>query len=118
MAVRVVQAGRDPPQVPERRRPVQDAVGHLPGHAPAGDVLDDHVGRPLELAEVVDVDDVRVPEPGDRLGLVAESGDRVRVGRDRLHDLDRASPLEVRVVGAVDQAHGPLADEILDLVLP
>ena len=50
--------------------------------------------------------------------LVAETGDRVRVGRDRLHDLDRASPLEVRVVGAVDQAHGPLADEILDLVLP
>src|SRR5213593_1729859 len=93
------------------------AVAHPVRQAAAGDVLDDHVRRALELAEVVDVDDVRVAEPGDRLGLVPEAGDRARIGGDRLHDLDRARSLELRVIGAVHHAHRALAYEVLDLVL-
>ena len=54
---------------------------------------------------------------GDRLGFVAEAGNRVRVGRDRLEHLDRAGPFQVGVVYAVDQAHCALAYEVLDLVL-
>ena len=113
----VIEAGGDPVQVLQRGRRVELALVHPAGQAAAGHVLDDHVRRPLELAEVVDVDDVRMPHLGDRLGLVAEAGHRVRVGADRLHHLDRAGPLELRVIGAVDQTHGPLADEVLDLVL-
>ena len=69
------------------------------------------------LAEVVDVDDVRVAQLGDGLGLAPEPGDGVGVRGDRLHHLDRAGAFELGVIGAVDDAHRPLADEVLDLVL-
>jgi len=118
MGVRVIKARGDPTQVPEGGLLVEHLLAHLSGQAAARDVLDDHVGGALELAEVVDVDDVRVAEPGDRLRLVAEAGDGVRVGRDGLHDLDRPGPLELRVVRPVDHPHGALPDEVLDLVLP
>ena len=117
VSVRIVEARRDPAQVPQRAWPVEVAVDHPGGEAAAGDVLDDHVRRPLELAEVVDVDDVRVPQLGDRLRLVAEPGHGVHIRRDGLHDFDRAGALERGVIGLIDQAHGPLAYEILDLVL-
>ena len=90
---------------------------HPGGQASAGHVLDDHVRRSLVLAEVVDVDDVGVAHLRDGLRLVSEPGHAVRVRGDRLHHLDRAGALQVRVVGTVNQAHGPLADEVLDLVL-
>jgi hypothetical protein len=54
---------------------------------------------------------------GDRLRLVAEPGRRVRVRRDPLENLEGAGALELHVVGAIDQTHGPLADEVLDFVL-
>src|SRR5258708_3326186 len=85
---------------------------------PPGDVLDDHVGRPQVLTEVVHVHDVRVAQLRDGLGLVPEPRSSVRVGCDRLQDLDRAGALELGVVGAVNETHGPLAYEVLDLVLP
>ena len=116
MSVRVVETGRDPTQVPDGAVLVERAVVHLGGQAAAGDVLDDHVRRPLELAEVVYVDDVGVPHLGDRLRLVAEAGDGVGVRRDRLHHLDRPNALQLGVIGAVDHPHRPLADEVLDLV--
>ena len=118
VAVRVVKPGGDAAEVLQSRRLVGCAVRHRAGEAAAWDVLDDHVRRALVLAEVVDVDDVRVPQLGDGLGLVAEAGDGVRVRRDRLHDLDRTGPFQLRVIGAVDHAHRSLADEILDLVRP
>src|SRR4029077_7502284 len=49
--------------------------------------------------------------------LVAEPRDRVFVGRDRLHDLDRTGASELRVISAVNDAHRALAYEVLDLVL-
>ena len=69
------------------------------------------------LAEVVDVEDVRVAHLGDRLRFVAEPRRRVRVRRDPLQDLDGARAFELHVVGAINQTHGPLADEVLDFVL-
>src|SRR5881628_1749145 len=116
-AVGVVEAGRDASQIPESAAAVDAAGLHLAGQAAAWHVLDDHVRRPLELAVVVDVDDVGMAQLRDRLRLVAEAGDRVRVGRHRLHHLDRAGALQVGVVGAEDASHRALADELLDLVL-
>src|SRR4029077_3421804 len=115
--VRVVQADGDAAQEPDGCRPAQAPLGHAAGEAAPGHVLDDHVGRPLDFAEVVDVDDVGMAHPGDRLGLVPEASDAIRVGGDRLHDLDGADPLQLGVIGAVDETHRPLADEVLDLVL-
>ena len=117
-AVGVVKPGGDPAQVFERGSAVEHTLGHPAGEAATRDVLDDHVRGALELAEVVNVDDVRVAQLRNGLGLMPEPGDSVRVGSDRLHDLHRAGPLQLRVVRAVNQAHGPLTDEVLDLVLP
>jgi len=117
MAVGVVETRGDPAQVLQGGRLVERALLHPAGEAAAGDVLDDHVGRPLKLAEVVDVDDVGVAQPGDRLRLVAETRHGVGIRGHRLQHLDRPGPLELRVVGAKDHAHGSLSDEVLDLVL-
>jgi hypothetical protein len=117
VVVRVVESRRDAAQVGQGRVCVQRAVRHLRGQAAARDELHDHVRRALVVAEVVDVDDVGVAEFRDRLRLVAEAGHRVGVGRHRLHDLDRAGALQLRVVGAVDATHRALSDEVLDLVL-
>ena len=91
--MRVVEPRRNPAQVLERRRLVEPPAVHAPGQAAAGDVLHDHVGRPLVLPEVVNVDDVRVAKLGDRLGFVPEAGHGVVVRRDGLHHLDRARAL-------------------------
>jgi hypothetical protein len=48
---------------------------------------------------------------------MAEPGRSVGVRREGLQHFDSACPLELHVEGAVNQAHGPLADEFLDLVL-
>jgi len=39
-------------------------------------------------------------------------------GAYRLQDLHRAGAFELRVVGAVNEAHGTLPDEVLDLYCP
>ncbi len=54
---------------------------------------------------------------GDGLRLVAEPGGGVGIWGQGLQDLDGARSFELDVVGAIDQAHGSLADEFLDLVL-
>ena len=98
------------------------------GRFPAGQILPyviaqvvgavhDHVRGPFELTEVEDVQDVGMTHTRDRLRLVPEPRHGILVRRERLHDLDRAGSLELRVIGAVDGAHGTLANELLDLVL-
>src|SRR5260370_12944924 len=116
--VSVIETRGDASQVPEGGRLVEPSIRHPGGEASARDVLDHHVGRSLESAEVVDVDDVRVPELGDGLRLMPEPRDAVAVRRQRVHDLYRAGPLELRMVAAVDHAHGAFAYEVLDLILP
>ena len=41
---------------------------------PAFEQLQRHEGQAVDFADVIDLQDVRVPEPGDRLGLDAETG--------------------------------------------
>ncbi len=115
--VGVVEAGGHAAQILERRTGFHRSLLHPARKAATGDVLDDHVGRSLVFAEVEYVDDVGVAHLGDGLRLMTETGSRVSVGRYALQDFDGTGALELHVIGAVNDAHGPLADEVLDLVL-
>ena len=117
LAVRVVESGADAFQEEERGLPVE-ALTSLEAIAQgaAGHVFDDHVGRSLELTEVVDVEYVRVAHLGDRLGLAAEAGGGVGVGSEHAQDLDGGRPGQGQVVGAVDGPHRPLPEQLLHLV--
>ncbi len=92
----------------------------LPQVAP-GDVLHRDERRAGVLVEVVDRDDVRMIQTSRGLRLAAESREHDRrvlalklVGADRLQ---RDDPLDHRIVGLVDDAHGPAAELAADLVL-
>ena len=59
----------------------------------------------------VDLDDVRVVEHRERLGLAEEAGAARGTRRDRhRQDLDRDLACEGNLFGLVDRAHRPLAD--------
>src|SRR4030088_812606 len=117
LRVSVVQAGRYAAEVLDRSGLLEDPLAQPVGEAAARDELHDHVRRPLVLAEVVDVEDVRMAHLSDGLRLVPEASGGIGVWRDRLQDLHRAGAFELRVVGAERVAHGTLPDEVLDLVL-
>ena len=71
----------------------------------------------LLAAEVVDGEDVRVREGGDRLRLALEAPERVGIlGEVPRQDLDRHLALELRVARAEDDAHPALAELRDDLV--
>ncbi len=53
---------------------------------------------------------------GDRLRLATEARRRVGVGGKGLEDFHRGGPGQARVEGAIDSAHGALAEELVDLV--
>ena len=112
--VRVVQRVADAAEKCDGRVAVKRAIFDARRQAAAFDVLHDHVRRPFELAEVEDVEDVRVAHMGDRLGLAAEPRRRVQVSTQPLQDLDRAGAFELGVVRTVNDAHGTLANEVLD----
>ncbi len=80
-------------------------------------VLHHEIGPGRPAADLVDLDDVRVLEAGDRLGLGAESRDDIRVeagcGVDRLES--DHSPQSV-LPGLIDDAHSPSADLFKDRV--
>src|SRR4029077_14817638 len=109
---------RDALQILQGGRRIRWTLLHLGGQAAAGYELDDHVWRPLVLAVVEDVEDVGVTHLCDGLRLAAEAGDRVRIGRDPVHHLDRSGARQGHVVSAIDDAHGALTYEVLDLILP
>ena len=113
----VVETRCDAAEVLDGHRLIELGPAQTVGQAAARDVLHDHVRRSLVFAEVEDVEDVRVAHLGDRLRLMAEARDRVLVRRNRLHDLDGAGARELGVIGAVDDAHGALAYEVLDFIL-
>ena len=70
------------------------------------------------LADRVDRDDVRMPEPGGRVGLVQESVELIGRGRPELGDrLDRHDAIELQVASLVDDAHAAPADLAQDLVI-
>ena len=86
----VVEPGGDTTQVLQRGLLIQRRLLQLPGEVAARDVLHDHVRGSLVLAEVEDVDDVRMPHLRDGLRFVVEASDGVRTDGDSLEDLDRA----------------------------
>src|SRR5262249_14654884 len=71
----------------------------------------------LVLAEVVDDHDVLMVEPGAGLSLPVEPGlqlvGHLRLARDHL---ERAQPVQDRVVGLVDDPHPAAADALEDAV--
>jgi hypothetical protein len=70
----------------------------------------------VDDADVVDADDVGVGQPGHRLGLAHQARGRegVGLGAVGVEDLERDLPVQLRIVRAVDDAHGPGADLVED----
>ncbi len=72
----------------------------------------------IVLADLVDGDDVRVVEPGDGLGLVAEPADLVVGGQRGGPDhLQGDGAVQADLSGLVDDAHAAAAELGLDLVV-
>jgi hypothetical protein len=82
------------------------------------DVLHHDVRRALELARVVDIDDVGVVQRGKRAGLTREALAQVGRVEARVQHLDRDQPadLGVAVASQVTRGHTAGPDETLDLV--
>jgi len=73
--------------------------------------------RVAGLFETVDLCDVRMVEQGEDLGFAAETGDALRIVRERgRQDLQRNVTSELRVLSAVDLAHAAAPDERDDFV--
>ena len=71
------------------------------------------------LAEFVDLQDVRVGQPGDRLGLALETGQPLRVLRQLFgQHLDGHVPVESLVAGPEHHAHPAGSDLLDDAVVP
>ena len=86
---------------------------------PALAVLHRDVVGAVELAAVVDADDVRVLEPGGRGGLAAEALDELAsCAKRRCRSFIAIAPPEVRVLGAVHVGHPAGADLVQDAVAP
>ncbi len=109
----------------ELSRNVQDAshgdrlaVVHYLRERDAVEVLHHEVGRPVrQLAEVADIDDVRIADGGGRLGLVQEPlGHFLVASQVRTQDLHRDLLADDGVATLVDDAHAAFAEDGLDLV--
>ncbi len=94
---------------------------HGTGRQPVGqgftvEVLHGVVWKPIGLVRFVDLDDVRVGETGERLGLPGKpqgGRGRVQLGPDHLH---RHEALEAGLVGENDDAHASAPQHAVDLV--
>jgi hypothetical protein len=136
---RVVWAQRErPPQVVgglailfrggERAADLADDRSHvLESHRPRGDslrerdpveVLEHEVGRAVRgQVEVMDRDDVRVPEPGRDLGLAAKPGEQLGVPLTGVQQLDRhALAGQTQVAGEEHRPHPTASEQRLDPV--
>ena len=78
--------------------------------------LQGHERHPVGLADLVDLHDVGMPEPGDRLGLDAEPGQVVGTGPVPADHLQGDQPVQAALAGLVDDAHAPFANQVHDLV--
>ena len=102
-------------RVTDRQRPARETCGErLPL-----DVLHDHVGAPGGIgADIVDRADGWVIEGRDSTRFLYEAA-RERIARlAGCDELDRHVPLERFVVGEVDIAHSPRADEPAEAIPP
>jgi hypothetical protein len=98
---------------PPRR---QGAVAEGVGQAAAGDQLQRQERLPAGLAGLVDLDDVRVLERGDGLGLDPEPRPLRRAGAGPQDHLQSHRPPQPSLPGLVDDAHAAVADDLDDLV--
>ena len=119
---RLGQRGRQRIAGPDRRGgPPLAEPPHVAKHeiqALAGDVLHGVVEDPLVLAEVEDLDDVRVVQPRRRAGLVAEpSPVGRRVTTPRVQDFQGHVGAERFTFGLVHNPHAPGADLAEDPVI-
>ena len=95
------------------RRPVQKL-----GQAVAVDEFQGEVRPPFRLADVIDLDDVGMPQAGHGLGFLAKALEllrpRVRPGQDHLQGHE---PIEPDLPGLVDDTHAAAAELAEDLVI-
>ena len=74
--------------------------------------------EPVRLAEVVDRDDVRVVQPGQRLGLARNrSANFGSASCLRRQDLQRHQPVQLGLAGLVNHAHAAAAEAFEDFEL-
>ena len=113
VAVRAVERDRRLAQPAQRDRAREPAALAQPvGDGPAGEVLHDHEGAVVVLADVVDGHDVAaVAEPGGGARLAQEPAPRALVGVvGAREDLDRDEAPEELVLGGPDRGHAPVGD--------
>ena len=81
------------------------------------DVLHDDEGAVLLLADVEDLNDVRMVEPGGEAGLAREPLPHLVVAGEVVgEELDGDFAIELQVAGAVDGRHAAVAEPVLELV--
>ena len=81
-------------------------------------VLHQEIVNPVRLAELVERDDVRMIQPGQRLGLAGEPFGERRVLPDAgRQDLEGDQAVEFLLAGLIDGAHAALADQFQDFQL-
>jgi len=95
----------------------QRGVAELAVEAAAWAELHRQERLPVVLADLEDLDDVGVLQPGNRLGLGAEAGQGVRTGVTAIADhFQRHNAVEPDLPGLVNEAHAALAERLQDLV--
>ena len=88
----------------------QQRVADLAGEASPFHVLQGEEGLPVVLADFVDLNDVRMLDAGDGLGLATEADDGVRLGAcSGKNHLQGDQAFEASLLGLVDHAHAALA---------
>ena len=116
--VRSVQRGRD--LRADRDRPAgSSAPFGSEQRAEIAAVHEPHreIDAPVDVARVVDRDDIRVLERHHELRLAREAlAEALVPGQGRRHQLQRDRPLQAQVVGPVHDAHPAAAEQLLDPV--
>ena len=81
------------------------------------DVLHDDVRSVVVLADVEDLDDVRVIQPSSQPSLAREALPHLVVTGEVVgQELDRDLAVELQVAGAIDGGHAAMAQSMLELV--
>ncbi|MCY1011626.1 hypothetical protein OV079_39910 [Nannocystis pusilla] len=107
-----LQARADLHEHRQHRPPVARRVGQPLAQGAAVDQLHGDVDPALDRTDLVDLNHVRVRQPGERLGLALEAGgaELVLAGVLVAEDLDRQAAVELGVVRGVDDPHRACAE--------
>jgi hypothetical protein len=108
--------GQGPQQLRGGARRLRHAVEVL-GQAAAVEVLQREERETVVLADLVDLHNVGMVQPGHRLGLGAEAGQVFRLGLGAGQDhLQGDEALELRLPRLVDHAHAAAAEQAQHLI--